>query len=127
MKAGRSEGPKNQETDQLKELWKAEREVSRNSLGASEERTTQTGREGRVKQWILLEGTERWEASPHQAKYSAEGLNEMPWGTTAERSGLNLLPGSTAGCGKPHVRWCGRVTARNRRDPTRSYPFNATG
>jgi len=32
----------------------AEREVSRNSLGASEERTTQTGCEGRVKQWICL-------------------------------------------------------------------------
>src|SRR4029077_6467059 len=76
---------------------------------------------GRVKQWILLEGTERWEASPHQAKYSAEGLNEMPWGTTAARSGLTLLPGSTAGCGKPHVRWCGRVTARNHRGPTRSF------
>src|ERR1700730_4944799 len=38
----------------------------------------------------------------------------------AGRSGLAPLPGSTAGCGKPHVRWCGRVTARNRREPTRS-------
>jgi hypothetical protein len=57
VKAGRSEGPKNQETDQLKELWKAEREVSRNSLGVSEERTNQIGLEGRVKQWILLEET----------------------------------------------------------------------
>ena len=25
----------------------------------------------------------------------------------------------TAGCGKPHVRWCGRVTGRNPRDPIR--------
>jgi hypothetical protein len=28
--------------------------------------------------------------------------------------------GSTAGCGKPHVRWCGRVTGRNPRHSTRS-------
>ena len=75
----------------------------------------------------LLEGTERWEASPHQARQSAEGLNEMTMDevlrlhhTMAGRSGLNPLPGSTAGCGKPHVRWCGRVTARNHCDPTRS-------
>jgi len=33
---------------------------------------------------------------------------------------LLLLRGSTAGCWKRHVRWCGRVTVRNRRDPTRS-------
>ena len=26
----------------------------------------------------------------------------------------------TAGCGKPHVRWCGRVPGRNPRHPTRS-------
>src|ERR1700724_1689097 len=28
--------------------------------------------------------------------------------------------GSTAGCGKPHVRWCGRVAGRNPRHSTRS-------
>jgi hypothetical protein len=28
---------------------------------------------------------------------------------------------STAVCGKPHVRWCGRVPGRNPRHPTRSY------
>jgi len=33
-------------------------------------------------------------------------------GSTPERS--------TAGCGKPHVRWCGRVPGRNPRRPTRS-------
>ena len=27
---------------------------------------------------------------------------------------------STAVCGKPHVRWCGRVPGRNPRHPTRS-------
>src|SRR5215203_5983354 len=27
---------------------------------------------------------------------------------------------STAGCGKPHVRWCGRVTGRNPRHSTQS-------
>lgn len=29
----------------------------------------------------------------------------------------------TAGCGKPHVRWCGRVTGRNPRDSTRSFHY----
>src|SRR6476660_1458748 len=56
-------------------------------------------------------------------KYSAQKPNPAPirlHHTMAGRSGLNPLPGSTAGCGKPHVRWCGRVTARNHRDPTRS-------
>ena len=39
----------------------------------------------------LLEGTERREASPHQAKQSAEGLNEMTMDevhTMVGRSGL---------------------------------------
>ena len=34
-------------------------------------------------------------------------------GSTSERP--------TAGCGKPHVRWCGRVPGRNPRHPTRSW------
>jgi hypothetical protein len=77
VKAGRSEGPKNQETDQLEELWKAEREVSRNSLGASQEHTSETAQGGESKAVDLLEGTDRGEASPHQTRYSAEVLNEM--------------------------------------------------
>ena len=32
-------------------------------------------------------------------------------------------PGSTAGCGKPQVRWCGRVAGRNPRHSTRSRGF----
>src|SRR6478672_630565 len=60
-------------------------------------------------------------------KYSAQKPNPAPirlHHTMAGRSGLNPLPGSTAGCGKPHVRWCGRVTARNHCDPTRSIVFS---
>jgi len=30
------------------------------------------------------------------------------------------LPNSTAGCGKPHVRWCGRANRRNPVSSTRS-------
>ena len=30
---------------------------------------------------------------------------------------VGIGPGSTAGCGKPHVRWCGRETVRARPDP----------
>ena len=33
--------------------------------------------------------------------------------------GLSPLD-STAGCGKPHVRWCGRADGRNPVSPTRS-------
>ena len=41
-------------------------------------------------------------------------------------SGLRRREGSTpevptAECGKPHVRWCGRVPGRNPRHPTRSF------
>src|SRR6266849_8557129 len=34
---------------------------------------------------------------------------------------------STAGCGKPHVRWCGRVPGRNPRHPTRSVETEGNG
>ena len=36
------------------------------------------------------------------------------------------LDGPTAGCGKPHVRWCGRVPGRNPRHPTRSGDLSAS-
>src|ERR1700676_106841 len=60
-----------------KNSGKAEREASRNSQGASQEHTSETGQHGESKAVELLEGTERWEASPHQARYSAEVLNEV--------------------------------------------------
>ena len=37
----------------------------------------------------LLEGTKRWEASPHQARQSAEGLNEMTMDEVLSRENLN--------------------------------------
>jgi len=37
----------------------------------------------------LLEETERWEASPHQARQSAEGLNEMTMEEVLSRENLN--------------------------------------
>ncbi len=39
--------------------------------------------------------------------------------STVDARGLRPL-GSTAGCGKPHVRWCGRGDGRNPVTPTRS-------
>ena len=77
MKAGRSEGPKNQETDQLKELWKSGARSFPNSLGASQEHTSQTAQGGESKAVDLLEGTYRGEASPYQTRYSVEVLNEV--------------------------------------------------
>jgi hypothetical protein len=37
----------------------------------------------------------------------------MLWETMAGRSGSNRAAGFNRRIGKPHVRWCGRVTARN--------------
>ena len=36
-----------------------------------------------------------------------------------------MSPGPTAGCGKPHVRWCGRGDGRNPVTPTRSCGRNS--
>jgi hypothetical protein len=58
-------------------LEEAEREVSRNSLGASQEHTSETAQGGESKAVDLLEGTYRGEASPHRTRYSAEVLNEV--------------------------------------------------
>ena len=78
MKAGRSEGPKNQETGQLKELWKSgASSFPKQSRSEPKEHTSETGQRGESKAVELLEGTERWEASPHQARYSAAVLNEV--------------------------------------------------
>jgi hypothetical protein len=62
---------------QLKELWKAEREVSRNGLGASQEHTSEAAQGGESKAVDLLEGTYRGEASPHRMNYGVEVLNEV--------------------------------------------------
>ena len=43
---------------------------------------------------------------------SQAGLN-LPWGLAGPLD-------STAGCGKPHVRWCGMVNGRNPVGPIRS-------
>ena len=47
MKTGKSEGPKNQETDQPNRLWQMERVVTRNGLGAtpSASKTAQEAKE----------------------------------------------------------------------------------
>jgi hypothetical protein len=51
-----------------------------------------------------------------------KAMRESRWERMSSCWSLRDEPprGATAGCGKPHVRWCGRVTGRNPRDPTRS-------
>jgi len=74
------EGAKGQRTKRQtswKNSGKAEREVSRNSLGASQEHTSKTAQEEESKVVDLLEEAYRGEASPYRTRYSAEVLNEM--------------------------------------------------
>ena len=47
------------------------------------------------------------------AKFEAIILRDVP---------ESKFEGSTAGCGKPHVRWCGRGGGRNPATPTRCVP-----
>ena len=61
-----------------------------------------------------------------QDRQSAKGAVERRpsplWLSDAIGSCGDVRPlASTAGCGKPHVRWCGRVTGRNPRHSTRSF------
>jgi hypothetical protein len=42
------------------------------------------------------------------------------WGPDSATSKVRKRSSPTAACGKPHVRWCGRVPGRNPRHPTRS-------
>ena len=77
MKAGRSEGPKNQETDQLEELWKSGASSYPKQSRSEPKAHFRDRSRGESKAVDLLEGTERWEASPHRTRYSADVLNEV--------------------------------------------------
>jgi RNA-directed DNA polymerase len=61
VKTGKSEGPKNQETDQPAKLWQPERVVIRNSLGATKSASKAAPEE--KEEWIST-GTKGGEASP---------------------------------------------------------------
>ena len=50
----------------------------------------------------------------------APNLSECPESFSPRDWEGSLPSGPTAACGKPHVRWCGRVPGRNPRHPTRS-------
>jgi hypothetical protein len=89
VKAGRSEGPKNQETDQLEELWKSGARSFPKQSRSERRAHYETGQRGESKAVDLLAGTERREASPHQAKQSAEGLNEMTMDEVLSQENLN--------------------------------------
>ena len=63
--------------------------------------------------------------TPPKAEKEKRCNRSDPLGTKFEAIIPRELPeskfeGSTAVCGKPHVRWCGRVSGRNPRHPTRS-------
>jgi RNA-directed DNA polymerase len=87
VKTGRSEGPKNQETDQPNKLWQPERVVTRNSLGATKS-TSQTAQEEK-EEWNST-GTERGGASPEPGeKRYKKVLNEMIMDQILSRENLN--------------------------------------
>lgn len=86
MKTGKSEGPKNQETDQPNKLWQPERGVIRNSPGATPSAS-----------WIAQAGKEEWistrtkggEASPEPGeKRYKKVLNEMIMDQILKRENL---------------------------------------
>ena len=103
-------------------------EEARRKLGRAKGRRT---RRSQAKLWLGHERTD--EAAAHDncgrdTGLTMRGPNEevaqpvrvsgMVW----LRNGDGRPPdGSIAGCGKPHVRWCGRVSGRNPADPTRSW------
>jgi group II intron reverse transcriptase/maturase len=83
----KSEGPKNQETDQPNKLWQPERVVTRNSLGATKS-TSQTAQEEK-EEWNST-GTERGGASPEPGeKRYKKVLNEMIMDQILSRENLN--------------------------------------
>jgi RNA-directed DNA polymerase len=70
-------------------------------------------------------------ATSSRGAWGVAGQPELQWGlrnSVLRRHGSSTIgscravkrPGSTAGCGKPHVRWCVRVAGRNPRHSTRS-------
>src|ERR1019366_1774910 len=60
-------------------------------------------------------------SSARDAKGAEQGHPSENRFLNAVRSRGDEPLSSTAGCGKPHVRWCGRVTGRDPRHSTRSY------
>ena len=67
----RAEEPRDRPTERT--LAKRSEKTSRNSPGASQEHTSETGQHGESKAVDLLEGTERWEASPHPGEIQCRG------------------------------------------------------
>ena len=87
MKTGKSEGPKNQETDQPNKLWQAERVVTRNSLGATQ--SASKAAQAEKEEWISTR-TKGGEASPEpgEERYK-KVLNEMIMDQILRRENLN--------------------------------------
>jgi hypothetical protein len=85
-----------------------------------------SSRTGRAKpsRWIPAEGRRvpiesRRTASTDVRRGSMSNTVDIRIHSTVGARGLSPLD-STAGCGKPHVRWCGRADGRNPVSPTRS-------
>ena len=103
MKAGRSEGPKNQETDQLEELWQSgARSFPKQSRSEPRAHFRDRSAPGRVKQWTCLKETERWEARARTARSGAEVLNKVTIGGSASGSALAGHSGLTPTAGLNH-------------------------
>jgi len=87
VKTGKSEGPKNQETDQPNKLWQAERVVTRNSLGATQ--SASKAAQAEKEEWISTR-TKGGEASPEpgEERYK-KVLNEMIMEQILRRENLN--------------------------------------
>jgi hypothetical protein len=99
-------------------------EESRGNTEGTKGRRTQEAKEAQKDRGVTRNGQER---SKTQLLVSAKAQDG--WMSSVSNRGWQGRPvveedkaseSSTAGCGKPHVRWCGRLTGRNPRGPIRS-------
>jgi hypothetical protein len=113
VKAGRSEGPRRQIS--WKNSGKVEREVSE-TVCAMISHGISFSLLHFISPGVGFPITRFLQAEPLLYSLLASPVSvECSWFAQG-RSGLNPLPGSTAGCGRTHVRPSAKVTARNHRD-----------
>ena len=116
MKAGRSKGPKNQGTELEEGLQRPARRDLK-SRGASTTGATLASAGGRSGGTVA--SFQRRFLGGNWANFLTESDVREPDGLPSDLA-ASKPPGSTAGYGKPYVRWCGRVDGRNPIYPTRS-------
>src|SRR6266404_3968802 len=128
MKPGESrvsEGPKNERTE-LNEKLESQTEQSAEAVGSGNCGHYPKGKALARRCGRRHPERASWQGPRGSARLNTESEVREPeaWVPHAIRSRGHRVTGplrSTVGCGKPHVRWCGRVQRRNPMHPTRSF------